>query len=162
MSALSPVSLQSHRPPSLPAPTQIPASRSNSGTYPRGYRARRHIFAAVMQPEERPSSEKGLKWQAAVLSAMAPLLLGKAPSALAQVDPITTASFVDSMTVPALFTTLMSGAVYAALQSKETKDVLSQLKEGIRHDRAQLIYKASKFKGESLPIASICRSVLPS
>ena len=79
-----------------------------------------------------------------MLSAMAPLLLGKAPPALAQVDPITTVSFVDSMTVPALFTTLMSGAVYAALQSKETKNVLSQLKEGIRHDSAQLIYRASK------------------
>ena len=78
---------------------------------------------------------------------MAPLLLAKAPPALAQVDPITTASFVDSMTVPALFTTLMSGAVYAALQSKETKDVLSQLKEGIRHDSSQLIYRAVKILG---------------
>ena len=155
------MSLQSHRPPSLPAPTQIPASRSRFGTYPGDDRARRHICAAELQPEQRSSSEKGLKWQAAVLSAVAPLLLGRAPSALAQVDPITTASFVDSMTVPALFTTLMSGAVYAALQSKETKDVLSQLKEGIRHDSAQLIYRAT-YKGELCQLHPFVCSVLPS
>ena len=76
------------------------------------------------------------------MSAIGPLLLAKASPALAQVDPVTAASFVDSMTVPALCTGLMSGAIYAALQSKETKDVLAQLKEGIRHDHAYHIYSA--------------------
>ena len=77
------------------------------------------------------SAAEQLGRQVALLSAVAPLLV--ALPAFAQLDPASTAALADSVTVPLILSSLAGGAVYAALQSKETKEVLSQIAEGVRY-----------------------------
>ena len=55
-----------------------------------------------------------------------------AAPAFAQLEAIGPAALADSMTVPLILSSLAGGAVYAALQSKDTKGVLAQVAEGIR------------------------------
>ena len=76
------------------------------------------------------SAAEQLGRQVALLSAVAPLLV--ALPAFAQLDPASTAALADSVAIPLILSSLAGGAVYAALQSKETKEVLSQIAEGVR------------------------------
>jgi hypothetical protein len=84
----------------------------------------------VIKRDSELSAAEQLGRQILCLSAVAPLLV--ALPAVAQLDPASTAALADSVAVPLILSSLAGGAVYAALQSKETKEVLSQIAEGVR------------------------------
>ena len=84
----------------------------------------------IAQRSAEFSAAEQLGRQVALLSAIAPLLV--ALPAFAQLDPASTTTLADSVAVPLILSSLAGGAVYAALQSKETKEVLSQIAEGVR------------------------------
>ena len=84
----------------------------------------------IAQRNAEHSAAEQLGRQVALLSAAAPLLV--ALPAFAQLDPASTTALADSVAVPLILSSLAGGAVYAALQSKETKEVLSQIAEGVR------------------------------
>lgn len=121
---------------SLPNTFQTPLPRSKcEGQCGRLRRCRIKRNAGGQSGSQR-APDNGLKKHVAVLSAIGPLVF--ALPAFAQVDAAASVALVDTMTVPLLLSGLASGAVFAVLQSKDTKKALSQLAQGVRYGRQAL------------------------
>ena len=89
-----------------------------------------HSKAIRAQSEQTHAAVSNIRKHLALLSAIGPLML--AAPAFAQLEALGPAALADSVTVPLILSTLAGGAVFAALQSKDAKDVLAQVAEGAR------------------------------
>lgn len=115
----------SHKLLRLPAPAYTAKAHSRRGCT----RERLvHGDALRAQSEQAHAPVPNIGKHLALLSAIGPLML--AAPAFAQA--LGRAALADSVTVPLILSTLAGGAVYAALQSKDAKDVLARVAEGAR------------------------------